>query len=216
MELSEIKRIIEAVLFVSTKPLTFTILASFMTRQTPQDQRQGLHEKIRQALLNIEEELRAGGHGMILARVGGGYQLRTDPALAPWLQRFLAARPERLSKSALETLSIIAYKQPLTRAEVEHIRGVDCSAVLAKLVEKNLIRIAGKKEVPGRPLLYGTTREFLELFGLNEISDLPTLRQLDELLPKEEVAGETDAAEPPPGNTSEGSPADEASSPQLN
>ncbi|MBI2890032.1 MAG: SMC-Scp complex subunit ScpB [Nitrospirae bacterium] len=185
METTDTRKIVEALLFIAQKPLTFPSLASFIERNTPADRREGLREKIRQALLELEEQYREG-HGIVLVHVAGGYQLRTDHALAPWLQKFLAAKPERFSRSALETLSIIAYKQPLTRAEIEAIRGVDCTAVMGKLLEKGLVRITGKKEVPGRPLLYGTTKEFLELFGLNEIGDLPTLRQIDELVPKDE------------------------------
>lgn len=216
MELQDIKRIIEALLFVSPKPLTFRVIASFIDRSlrvrgeqakneseasaasaqpTPADteEKERLRENVRQALLALEEDYKTG-HGIILTHIAGGYQFRTESSLGPWVQKFLAARPERLSRSALETLSIIAYKQPLTRAEAEHIRGVDCSGVLATLLEKKLIRIAGKKEVPGHPLLYGTTREFLELFGLNELGDLPTLRQIEELMPGAEGTESEDAA----------------------
>ncbi|MBI2061828.1 MAG: SMC-Scp complex subunit ScpB [Nitrospirae bacterium] len=220
MELQDIKRIIEALLFVSPKPLTFRVIASFLDRslrakpEQPQGEpdsgaatepsdaataeaKERLRENVRQALLALEEEYKMG-HGIVLTHIAGGYQFRTESSLGPWVQKFLAARPERLSRSALETLSIIAYKQPLTRAEAEHIRGVDCSGVLTTLLEKKLIRIAGKKEVPGHPLLYGTTREFLELFGLNELGDLPTLRQIEELIPKE---GETEVEATPPPET---------------
>src|SRR5262249_24564625 len=117
-----------------------------------------------------------------IEEIGGGYQLRTLPELAPWLAELQPAPPLRLSRPALETLAIVAYKQPLTRAEIEQVRGVDVGAVLRSLLERRLVRITGHREVPGRPILYATTRRFLEVFGLAELADLPTLREIEELL----------------------------------
>jgi segregation and condensation protein B len=111
-------------------------------------------------------------------QVAGGYQLRSVPAHARWVRRLLQERPPRLSRPMLETLAIVAYRQPCTRIEVEAVRGVDCDAVLATLTDRRLVRILGRKEAPGRPLLYGTTRDFLEVFGLPDLSALPTLREL--------------------------------------
>jgi segregation and condensation protein B len=123
--------------------------------------------------------------------VAGGYQLRTLPAYAPYVQAAQPERPLRLSQAALETLAVVAYRQPVTRAEVEHVRGVDAGAVLRSLLERRLLRIAGHREVPGRPLLYATSRRFLEVFGLARIEDLPTLRDLAELAPSLPAAAAT-------------------------
>jgi segregation and condensation protein B len=114
--------------------------------------------------------------------------VRTLGEFAPYLQQTLATRPLRLSPASLETLSVVAYRQPVTRAEIEHVRGVDVGAVLRSLIERHLVRIAGHREVAGRPLLYATTRRFLEVFGLARLEDLPTLRDLEELAPAEEAA----------------------------
>jgi segregation and condensation protein B len=120
------------------------------------------------------------GRGLRLVHVAGGYQLRTPAAHGRWVRRLLQERPPRLSRPMLETLAIVAYRQPCTRIEIEGVRGVDCDAVLATLTDRRLVRILGRKEAPGRPLLYGTTREFLEVFGLPDLSALPTLRELGE------------------------------------
>ena len=116
--------------------------------------------------------------------MAGGYQFRTDTELAPWLRKLSKERPFRFSAAALETLAIIAYRQPVTRAEVEYLRGVDSGGVVKSLLERNLLRILGKKDVPGRPLMYGTSRHFLEFFGLKELQDLPTLKEFSALDPE--------------------------------
>jgi segregation and condensation protein B len=113
--------------------------------------------------------------------VAGGWQLRSSPDNADFARRFLRVKPQRLTRAALETLAIIAYRQPVTRPEIEEIRGVDCGAVVKALLERRLIKILGKKEEPGRPILYGTTREFLEFFSLKDLASLPTLREFHEL-----------------------------------
>jgi segregation and condensation protein B len=118
------------------------------------------------------------GRGLRVVEVGGGFQLRTAPQHGPWIRRLLGGRPPRLSRPMLETLAIIAYRQPCTRPEIEAVRGVDCDAVVSTLLERRLIRMLGRKEAPGRPLLYGTTREFLEVFGLPDLKALPPLRDL--------------------------------------
>lgn len=126
-------------------------------------------------------------HGFRLREVAGGYQLVTDPEYAHWLRKlFHGGRKERLSRAALETLAIIAYKQPVTKPEIEHIRGVDADGVIRTLLERGLIRIAGRKNVIGRPILYATSKKFLEYFGLNSLDELPPL---DELVKMEESDG---------------------------
>lgn len=132
------------------------------------------------ALELLAERLAAEGRGIRLVRVAGGYQLRTATEHGPYVRRLLGQRPIRLSRPMLETLAIVAYKQPCTRAEIEAVRGVDVDAVMTTLIERKLVRIAGRKEAPGRPLLYVTTREFLEVFGLPDLDALPPLRELTE------------------------------------
>ena len=118
------------------------------------------------------------GRGLRLVEVAGGYQLRTPSEHGPWVRRLLRERPPRLSRPMLETLAIVAYRQPCTRIDLEAVRGVDVEAVLSTLLERRLVRIAGRKDTPGRPLLYATTREFLEVFGLPDLEALPPLREL--------------------------------------
>jgi segregation and condensation protein B len=113
--------------------------------------------------------------------VGGGWQFRTRPDFQLYVVRHIKAKSARFSQSALETLAIVAYRQPITRAEVEHLRGVDCGGVLKTLLEKRLVRILGKKDIPGRPLIYGTSKEFLEVFGLKDLKSLPTLKEIQAL-----------------------------------
>src|SRR5262249_52186413 len=132
-------------------------------------------------LLQLEGESRSSGRGVELHQVAGGFQLRTAPENAPWVQRLLQAKPVRLSRAQLETLAIVAYRQPVTRPEIDDVRGVDSGGSLKTLLERQLIRVLGKKEEPGRPLLYGTTREFLEFFNLRDLKDMPTLREFYEL-----------------------------------
>jgi len=174
MEPTERRRIIEALLLASSEPLT----AQRIARIVPELSVRELGVEIDALNAEYESTVRA----FRIEEIGGGYQLRTLPELAPWLAELQPAPPLRLSRPALETLAIVAYKQPLTRAEIEQVRGVDVGAVLRSLLERRLVRIAGHREVPGRPILYATTRRFLEVFGLAELADLPTLREIEELL----------------------------------
>ena len=135
-------------------------------------------------LLEVLQNLYPPGKGgFYLAEIAGGYQFRTDPDLSHWLTRLNRERPFRFSVAALETLAMIAYRQPITRGEIEYLRGVDSGGVLKTLLEKGFLRILGKKDVPGRPLMYGTSRHFLEFFGLKDLSDLPTLKEFSALDP---------------------------------
>ena len=129
----------------------------------------------------LNTEYQETGRAFEVWEVAGGFQLRTLAEFSGYLQQLRKERPLRLSQAALETLSIIAYKQPVTRADLEDVRGVDTGAVVRGLLDRRLLRIAGHKDVPGRPLLYGTSRRFLEVFGLESIKDLPALRELEEL-----------------------------------
>jgi len=132
-------------------------------------------------LQELQSECDAERRGVRLVEVAGGFQLRTAKNNADWVKKFLGGRPPRMGKATLETLAIIAYRQPITRAEVEAIRGVDVDGVIATLLERNLIRAVARKDVPGRPFLYGTTPEFLQLFNLKDLTHLPMLKGIDEI-----------------------------------
>ncbi len=135
---------------------------------------------VRQILCEIQEKYQQDvSHGFELVEVAGAFQFRSKAHLAGWVHLLFKPSPTKLSKAAMEVLSIIAYKQPLTRVEVDQVRGVDSAAVIKNLLEKNLLRIVGRKEEPGKPALYGTSPEFLELFGLKSIKELPSLRDLE-------------------------------------
>jgi segregation and condensation protein B len=133
------------------------------------------------AVRRLGETYEREGRGLRVVEVAGGYQIRTVAEHGPWVRRLLGGKPPRLSRPMLETLAIIAYRQPCTRPEIEAIRGVDVDAVVMTLLERRMIRIVGRKEAPGRPILYGTTPEFLEVFGLPDLQALPPLRDLGEL-----------------------------------
>ncbi len=137
---------------------------------------------IQEALQELEKEyLENPGRGILLSEVGGGWQFRTRPENAAIIREFFQPKPPRLSKPSLETMAIVAYRQPITRVEIDAIRGVDSGGVLKTLLEKNLVRIVGKKDEPGKPMLYGTTQDFLELFQLKGLKELPTLKEFREL-----------------------------------
>lgn len=170
--MSELKPQIEALLFGADVPLRAERLADVL----------GVDRSlVMEALSALDADYTSTPRGMFLQEVAGGYQLRTRPEYADLLRRLGRTRPFRFSRPALEALAIIAYRQPVTRAEIEYLRGVDSGSVLKTLLEKHLVRILGKKDVPGKPVIYGTTREFLELFGLPDLAALPTLREFSEL-----------------------------------
>jgi len=170
--MDDIKNIIESLLFVAQEPLTIDRLQKIIIGVQSQELRGALGE------LAADYETRQGG--FYLNHVAGGYQIRTRPEYKEWIKRMLQPKPLRLSKPALETLAIIAYKQPVIRSDVEHIRGVDCGGVLRVLLERKFIRVLGRKEIPGRPLIYATTKRFLEVFDLKNLKDLPTPKEIEE------------------------------------
>ncbi len=172
MEASEKRRIIEALILSSPEPISAMKLAEIIPYCKAGQAKDLVNE------LNTEyaEQDRA----FEIWEVAGGYQIRTRAEFSGYLQKLQKERALRLSQAALETLAIIAYRQPATRAEIEEVRGVDAGATVKSLLDRQLIRIAGHREVPGRPMLYGTTRRFLEVFGLENLKNLPTLRELDE------------------------------------
>lgn len=166
------RAVVEALLFLAEKPLGVEEVR----------QATGLEaQRIRRALEELQGHYRVGISGVVLQEVAGGWQLRTSPDATAYARHFLRVKPQRLTRAALETMAIVAYRQPVTRPEVEDIRGVDSGAVLKALLERRLVKILGKKEEPGRPILYGTTREFLEFFSLKDLASLPTLREFHEL-----------------------------------
>ncbi len=174
MDDKELKRIIEAILFVSDKPVTLAQIKDIIEESDL--------ELIKQAVYSLKEEYESLNRGLRINEVAGGFRIATDVSLAMWLNRFYKSRfTEKLTKPSLETLSIIAYKQPITRVEIEQIRGVNVDGVIKTLLERELIRIVGRKEVIGRPLLYATTNQFLEYFGLNSLSELPRLAEVGEI-----------------------------------
>jgi len=173
MEREEIKSIIESLLFVADGPQTLQRFAEVLD---------GVEKETLEAVLReLKAECEAPGRGVRLVEVAGGYQLRTARVNAYWVKKFLGGRPARMGKATMETLAIIAYRQPITKAEIEAIRGVDVDGVITTLLERNLIRAVARKDVPGRPFLYGTTPEFLQLFNLKDLSQLPTLKEMDEI-----------------------------------
>jgi segregation and condensation protein B len=190
----QVRNVVESVLFVAPTALTVDQLfdATGIDR-----------EKITVALGVLQGERREGLSGVVLHEVAGGWQFRTAPESAEWVRRFLKVKPQRLTRAAVETLAIIAYRQPVTRPELEDIRGVDSGAVLKALLDRRLIKIVGKKEEVGRPILYGTTREFLEFFALRDLNALPTLREFQELTEESQEIVEREAPKPVAGLVAE-------------
>lgn len=198
----ELKAILESMLFVSSEPLSLTRLVAVLGDVAKAE--------VERVLESLREDLDQEGRGIRLVEVAGGYRLVTKQEYATWVKRLDKAKSAaKLSRSALESLAIIAYKQPIVRSEIEEIRGVETSGVVRTLLERKLVRIVGRKEVPGRPIMYGTSKFFLEHFGLSDLSQLPPLREFKELgeaeqsmLPMDDVipvsakdAVEDDAAE---------------------
>jgi segregation and condensation protein B len=178
--------IIESLLFASDKPLGLNELKRLVGERDT--------AKVNAAIEELRERrLETGIH---LVSIAGGWHLRTNPENAAWVSRILTGKPPRLSRAMLETLAIVAYRQPITRPEIDEIRGVDCGPVLKTLLDRGLVRMIGKKEEVGRPLLYGTTPEFLRTFSLRDLTELPTLREFHEL--GEAEMAKVDAAAPAP------------------
>jgi segregation and condensation protein B len=182
MEKESLRPILESLIFASESALTINNMVSVLD---------GVEKaEVRTALKELVEEYKARSGGIFIEEVAGGYQLRTAPENAPWIKRLFKTSGKRMSRAAMETLSIVAYRQPVTRGELEAIRGVDSGGVLSTLLERRLIKILGRKETPGRPVVYGTTKTFLETFDLKDLSCLPTLKEI-QALEAEDDAQET-------------------------
>ena len=173
------KAVIEALILASEAPLALEKICAILEEVSKIEVKKAIEELI------AEYNERPGG--ICLQEVAGGYQFRTRPELGSWVKKLKMAKPASLSPAALETLAIVAYRQPIVKTEIESIRGVDVSGPLKGLLEKKLIRIVGRKDVPGKPIIYGTTRKFLEVFNLKDLSDLPTLRELKEISGQQET-----------------------------
>jgi segregation and condensation protein B len=187
MELNDVKKILEALLFVAEQPLPVKALEELFEKEFSKEQ-------IETLLQDIAREYEMRGSALIMREIAGGWQFSSRPEFGPWIRKLFKERlTYKLSNSALETLSIIAYKQPITRGEIEEIRGVEVSAVLDTLMERRLVKIAGRKETIGRPLLYGTTAEFLKSFGLKRLEDLPSV---ESLVPPAGIEDEAKTEEP--------------------
>lgn len=169
----DLKRIIEGLIFVSETPLNLAQICAVLETE----------EKavVAAALAALVEEYQGLDRAFGLVEVAGGWGFRTNAELAFWIRKLKRDQVTRLSRAALETLAVIAYKQPVMKAEIERMRGVEVSGVLRMLMEKDLVRVAGRKDLPGRPLIYGTTRRFLEVFDLKDLKDLPTLEEMEAL-----------------------------------
>ncbi len=201
--MEDLKNILESLLFVAEEALSVERLKKLVG--------QADGAEIRQTLEGLQADYDSRKGGFYLAEVAGGFQFRTRPDYTVWIRRLIDPKPVRLSKAALETLAIIAYKQPAIRTDVEHIRGVDCGGVLRQLLERKLIRVLGRKEIAGRPLIYATTKRFLETFDLKDLKDLPTPREIEEfgkppLEGRGNIAIEPDEGTLPPAQIAETPP----------
>ncbi|HEY9156930.1 SMC-Scp complex subunit ScpB [Candidatus Binatus sp.] len=173
MEEERLKSILASLLFAAGEPVSLARLAAVFD-DLPR-------AAVQKALAAMAAEYRAENRGIVIDEVAGGYQMRTPKDHASYVRKLLAARPPRLSRPLMETVAIIAYRQPITRPEIEQLRGVDTGGVLETLLERRLVKIAGRKDAPGRPMLYETTDEFLELFGLKNLEGLPDLSEFREI-----------------------------------
>jgi segregation and condensation protein B len=177
--MENIKAVIEALIFASDAPLALEKICIILSDVEKKE--------VKEAFEKIVLEYNERQGGICLQEVAGGFQFRTRPELSPWVKKLKSSKPHSLSPAAMETLAIVAYKQPIVKSEIESIRGVDVGAPLKGLLDKKLIRIVGRKDVPGKPIIYGTTRKFLEVFNLKDLMDLPNLRELKELNQQQEI-----------------------------
>lgn len=177
-----VKPILESLFFVSDSPIRLEVLVEIL----PESGKEDILEGIRQ----IQAEYGDPSKGIELIEIAGGYQFRTKPGWAEWVTRLKKTKAVKLSQAALETLAIVAYRQPVIRPTIEEIRGVDSGSVLHTLMERGLIKMMGRKDLPGRPIVYGTSKAFLELFSLSSLSDLPKLQEVQPSPASEEMSPE--------------------------
>ncbi len=172
MQKEEVKRVVESLLFIHPHPLSLDNIMKIIGDEVGK-------KVIREVLGELVAEYSEMRRSFHLVEVAEGYQFRTKAEYASWIRSLRKVRPIKLTQAALETLAIVVYRQPIVRSEIEQIRGVDSGWVLHSLLEKGLIKILGRKEVPGRPLVYGSTKRFLEVFGLRDLKGLPTLQEME-------------------------------------
>jgi len=168
-----LKSVLEGLIFAHSEPLGVDVMVR-VVQNVPV-------ERIQQVLDELEKEYLQRSRGFVLARVAGGYQFRSLPNVASWILELKSIKPSKLSRASLETLSIIAYNQPIARSRIEQIRGVESSGTIKHLLERDLIAVVGRQDIPGRALLYGTTRRFLEVFGLKDLASLPPLPEIEKI-----------------------------------
>jgi len=178
------KAVLEALLFTSERPLTLEQIKNVLDNLETNE--------IRGLLEELISEYENNNRGIRIIEIAGGFQMITSSNLAPFIKKlYKQHRAERLSRPALETLAIIAYKQPVTRVEIESLRNVNIDGIIKNLLDKNLIRVTGRKKAPGRPKVYGTSRQFLEYFGLKSLEELPKLENFPSLLTTKEKIDES-------------------------
>ena len=185
MDTSQAKSIIEAVIFAANEPVSVEQLARLL------DELDG--DTVAQLIYELQKEYDATGRSFQIVEIANGFQICTRDQYADWIRKFYTTElSSRLTVSALEALAIIAYKQPVTRAEVEEVRGVNSDSVIRTLMERNLVKVIGRKQAPGRPMIYGTTTDFLMHFGLRDLSELPSVDEIEKMLgtPEEEMRAE--------------------------
>ncbi len=180
LDKESLKPVIESLIFAAENAISFERIAGVLEGEDK--------AVVRAALNELIEDYRTKAGGFFIEEVANGYQFRTNPEFAPFLRRFFKIGLQKISKAAMETLAVVAYRQPVARGDIEAVRGVDSGGVLATLMEKRFIKIVGRKEAPGRPVVYGTTKEFLETFELKDLSCLPSLKDLTKM--EEEYARE--------------------------
>jgi segregation and condensation protein B len=173
-DVSRAVSILESLLLVSSHPLSFDRIGQLLGDYPKQD--------VREVVRAIQAKYDAEGSGILVEEVAKGLQLRTNPANQEFVRKLFETKPPRFTRPSLETLAVVAYHQPVTRPEIEQIRGVDCAGSLKTLMERRLVKVVGKKDVPGRPYLFGTTREFLEVFSLASLSELPSMHDIEDFL----------------------------------
>lgn len=197
--MENISAIIEALILASDIPLALEKICAVLD---------GVEKtEIQDALEKLAAAYDERQSGICLQAVAGGFQFRTRPEFAGWVKKLKGTKPALLSPAAMETLAIVAYRQPIVKTEIESIRGVDVGGPLKTLLDKKLIRIVGRKDVPGKPIIYGTTKKFLEVFNLKELADLPTMRELQEITEPQEIleqenTGHSEAVEETPEHES--------------
>ncbi len=174
--MEDLKAVVEMLLFVSDVPIAVDRFRDVLGDVD--------RKEILRVLSDLRREYEERNGGFQVAEVAGGFQFRTRPDLNHWIRKFRGSRPPSLSPAALETLAVIAYRQPVVKADIDRVRGVDVSGALKRLLEKKLVKMVGRKDLPGKPIMYGTTKRFLEVFGLRDLTELPTLQELKELQEK--------------------------------